>query len=48
MKKFDYKILTEISLPNKIVNQLTMIHEYRGKQELYLRTKTELLKSLLR
>lgn len=32
---------------NNIVNSLSSIHEYKGKQELYIEAKTDILSSLL-
>ena len=39
MRKFDYKIYKTYHWDNEILNYLTQIHEYKGKQELFLRQK---------
>ena len=39
MKVFDYSVLTTRTWDNEIVSYLTQIHEYKGKQELYIRQK---------
>ena len=39
MRSFDYGILTSRTWDNEIVSYVAQIHEYKGKQELYLRQK---------
>lgn len=39
MKVFDYSALIDRTWDNEIVSYLTQIHEYKGKQELYIRQK---------
>ena len=39
MKSFDYSKLAERTWDNEIVSYLTQIHEFKGKQELYIRQK---------
>jgi Fic family protein len=47
MKTFDYqKIRSELFTP-EIMNLIAAIHEYKGKQELYMTIQPELLSSLL-
>lgn len=46
MKKFNYQALEKLSLSYDLLNILTKIHEYKGKQELYLATKPEILSKL--
>ncbi|MDU5336583.1 Fic family protein [Enterococcus sp.] len=46
MKLFNYAELEVSALNVDIVNLLTAIHEYRGKQELYLESKPDVLEKL--
>ena len=46
MKVFDYSSLADRTWDNEIVSYLTQIHEYKGKQELYIRQKPVLLQIL--
>lgn len=46
MKKFDYHELKKLSISHNLLNMLTKIHEYKGKQELYIVTKPEILSKL--
>ena len=39
MKKFDYSKLRERTWDNEILAYVAQIHEYRGKQELYLKQR---------
>ena len=39
MREFDYKKYKEYLWDNEILNYLSLIHEYKGKQELFLRQK---------
>ena len=47
MRSFHYDQLVQTLLTPKIVNLLTSIHEYRGKQGLYLDAKADTLSSML-
>lgn len=46
MGQFDYRTAPQQLLTPEIVNAVSAIHEYRGKQELYLARKPEVLESL--
>ncbi|MGO3170694.1 MAG: Fic family protein [Bavariicoccus seileri] len=46
MKSFEYNRLESLALNIDVVNMLTSIHEYKGKQELYLETKPDVLDRL--
>lgn len=39
MKTFDYSKLTDRTWDNEIISYLTQIHEFKGRQELYIRQK---------
>ena len=47
MRTFDYTILSTRTWDNEILSYLTKIHEYKGKQELYVRQKPVELKRLV-
>lgn len=47
MKVFDYSALIDRTWDNEIVSYLTQIHEYKGKQELYIRQKPVELERLI-
>lgn len=46
MKKYNYTKLTEISVDLEILNLISTIHEYKGRQELYLETRPQTLERL--
>lgn len=47
MHTFDYKNLPKQLLTPDIVNQLSMLHEFRGKQDLFISAKSDTLSALL-
>ena len=47
MRSFDYGILTSRTWDNEIVSYVAQIHEYKGRQELYLKQKPEELDRLV-
>src|SRR5574344_1112932 len=47
MHSFDYKIVPQSLLVPDVVNMLSVLHEYKGKQELYIEAKKDVLSSLL-
>ena len=47
MRKFDYSAFPGALLTPEISNLLSAIHEYRGKQDLYITAKRDILKTLL-
>ena len=47
MRKFDYSAFPGALLTPEISNLLSAIHEYRGKQDLYITAKMDTLKTLL-
>ena len=46
MRKFDYSAFPGALLTPEISNLLSAIHEYRGKQDLYITAKKDILKTL--
>lgn len=46
MKEFDYNDLNQLTISHDLVNMLTKIHEYKGKQALYIASKPEILDKL--
>ena len=47
MRKFDYSAFPGALLTPEICNLLSAIHEYRGKQDLYITAQKDILKTLL-
>ena len=47
MRKFDYLAFPDRLLTPEISNLLSAIHEYRGKQDLYITARKDVLKTLL-
>lgn len=47
MHTFDYKETPRKLLTPEIVNMITALHEFRGKQELYIEAKADVLSALL-
>lgn len=46
VKEFNYQTLEKLSLSYDLLNMFTKIHEYKGKQELYIFNKPEILSKL--
>ena len=47
MKIFDYENLAQDLFVPEIVNLISEIHEHKGKQELYIASEPDILKSML-
>ena len=47
MREFDYRKLSDRTWDNEIISYVAQIHEYRGKQELYIRQKPVELERLV-
>lgn len=47
MRKFNYLKLMELSLPINIYNTIAKIHEYKGKQELYVENYPDILEKMI-
>ena len=47
MRIFDYKKLSERTWDKEILNYIGLIHEYKGRQQLYLEQKPEELDRLI-
>ena len=47
MRQFDYSYLEDRTWDNEIMSYISKIHEYKGKQELYLRQKPVELNRLI-
>ena len=47
MRQFDYSYLEDRTWDNEIMSYTSKIHEYKGKQELYLRQKPVELNRLI-
>jgi len=48
MRKYDLRLESEKLLTPNIVNMISLIHEYKGKQTLYIESKKDILTSLLK
>ena len=47
MREFDYSKLASRTWDNEIISYVSQIHEYKGKQELFLRQKPVELERLI-
>ncbi len=47
MRKFDYLKLMNLSLPVSIYHTIAQIHEYKGKQELYVINYPDVLEKMI-
>ena len=47
MRKFDYSSLKEKKWDSEIISLVAQIHEYKGRQEIYLKQKPEELDKLI-
>ena len=47
MRKFNYLKLMELSLPVNIYHTIAKIHEYKGKQELYVENYPDILEKMI-
>ncbi|MBQ6735330.1 MAG: Fic family protein [Lachnospiraceae bacterium] len=47
MREFNYSLLSDVRWDNEIVSLIAQIHEYKGRQELYLRQKPVELERLV-
>ena len=47
MRSFDYSKLKDRKWPKEVVNYIGLIHEFKGRQQLYLEQKPEELKTLV-
>ena len=47
LRKFNYLKLMELSLPVSIYHTIVKIHEYKGKQELYVENYSDILEKMI-
>jgi len=47
MRKFDYKTIPDEIMNHEIMNLVSAIHEYKGKQELFIEAKPDVLEAML-
>lgn len=47
MKKINYDFIKELPLNLEIMNLVSILHEYKGKQELFLKSKPQILSKLV-
>lgn len=46
MKKIDYRKIEEMPITMEVMNMISALHEYKGRQELYIETQPEILDKL--
>jgi hypothetical protein len=47
MRKFDYTKIPDELMNYELMNLVSAIHEYKGKQELFIEAKPDILESML-
>jgi len=47
VRRFDYSNIPEDLLSHEIMNLVSAIHEYKGKQDLFIEAKPDILQSML-
>ena len=47
MREFDYEKLAERTQDKEVLNYISLIHEYKGRLQLYLNQKAKELKKLV-
>ena len=47
MKKFNYREVDQELMVPEVMNLVSTIHGYKGKQELFMKAKPDILKSML-
>jgi len=47
MRKFDYKTIPDELMNHELMNLVSAIHEYKGKQELFIEAKPDVLEAML-
>jgi len=47
MREFDYSMLPDNLMSYEIMNLVSAIHEYRGKQDLYIEARPDILSAML-
>ena len=47
MKKINYKAIENLPITIEIMNMISTLHEYKGRQELYIETQPEILEKLM-
>lgn len=47
MKEINYKVIEKLPITIEIMNMISKLHEYKGRQELYIETQPEILEKLM-
>ena len=47
MKEINYRKIEEMPITIEVMNMISALHEYKGRQELYLETQPEILERLM-
>ena len=47
MKEINYRKIEEMPITIEVMNMISALHEYKGRQELYIKTQPEILERLM-
>ena len=47
MKEINYRKIEEMPITIEVMNMISALHEYKGRQELYIETQPEILERLM-
>ena len=47
MKEINYRAIEKMPITIEIMNMISVLHEYKGRQELYIETQPEILDKLM-
>ena len=47
MKKINYRVIEKMPITIEVMNMVSVLHEYKGRQELYIETQPEILNKLM-
>ena len=47
MKEINYRKIEEMHITIEVMNMISALHEYKGRQELYIETQPEILERLM-
>ena len=47
MKEINYRKIEEMPITIEVMNMISALHEYKGRQELYIETQPEILEILM-
>ena len=47
MKEINYRAIEKMPITIEVMNMISVLHEYKGRQELYIETQPEILDKLM-